>query len=45
MVKPYIGCNDRPLTTADMRRATRINRAAEIIMILIVTFLKSLILL
>ena len=44
VVKPYIGCNDRPLTTADMRRATRINRAAEIIMVLVVTGLKALIL-
>ncbi len=45
VVKPYIGSNDRPLTTADMRRATRINRIAEIIMLLIVSVLKSLILL
>ena len=44
VVKPYIGSNDRPLTTADMRRATRINRAAEIIMVLVVTGLKALIL-
>ena len=33
VVKPYIGDNDRPLTTADMTRATRINRIAEIIMV------------
>ena len=31
--KPYIGENDRPLTTADMRRAVSINRAAEVIMV------------
>ena len=30
--KPYIGENDRPLTTADMLVAVRINRTAEIIM-------------
>ena len=33
--KPYIGENDRPLTTDDMRRAVRINRAAEIAMVLL----------
>lgn len=33
--KPYIGENDRPLTTSDMRRAVRINRAAEIAMVLL----------
>ncbi len=33
--KPYIGENDRPLTTADMQRAVRINRGAEILMILL----------
>jgi len=31
--KPYIGENDRPLTTADMRRSVSINRAAEVIMV------------
>ena len=31
--KPYIGENDRLLTTADMRTAVRINRLAEIIMV------------
>ena len=30
--KPYIGENDRPLTTADMKKAVRINRTAEILM-------------
>ena len=31
--KPYIGTNDRLLTTADMRRAVSINRRAETLMI------------
>ena len=34
--KPYIGDNDRPLTTADMRIATRLNRRAEVLMVAIV---------
>ena len=29
--KPYIGTNDRPLTTADMKKAVLINRTAEVI--------------
>ena len=33
--KPYIGENDRPLTTADMERAVRINRGAEVVMVLL----------
>ena len=33
--KPYIGENDRPLTTADMKKAVRINRTAEILMMLL----------
>ena len=33
--KPYIGDNDRPLTTADMQRAIRVNRGAECVMILL----------
>ena len=33
--KPYIGENDRQLTTADMKTAVRINRTAEILMIAI----------
>ena len=32
--KPYIGETDRPLTTADMQTAVRINRTAEIMMLL-----------
>lgn len=31
--KPYIGENDRELTTADMKTAIRVNRIAEILMI------------
>lgn len=31
--KPYIGTHDRPLTTADMRLAIRINRRAETLMV------------
>ena len=31
--KPYIGTHDRPLTTADMRLAIRINRRAEALMV------------
>lgn len=31
--KPFIGTNDRPLTTADMHTATRINRLAEVMML------------
>lgn len=34
--KPYIGTNPRLLTTADMRTAIRVNRAAEILALLIV---------
>ena len=34
--KPYIGTNDRLLTTADMKTAVRINRTAEILMFLLV---------
>ena len=33
--KPYIGDNDRPLTTADMQRAVRINQWVEAVMILL----------
>ncbi len=34
--KPYIGTNDRLLTTADMRTATRVNRTAEVLMVVLV---------
>ena len=33
--KPYIGTNDRPLTTPDMKTAIRINRTAEILMVIL----------
>jgi adenosylcobinamide-phosphate synthase len=36
VVKPYIGENERPLTTADMERSVRINRWAEVVMVVIV---------
>lgn len=34
--KPYIGENDRLLTTADMKKAIRVNRMAELFMLLLV---------
>lgn len=34
--KPYIGENDRPLTTEDMKKAVRVNRTAEVLMVLLV---------
>lgn len=34
--KPYIGDNDRPLCTADARKALRINRCAELLMLALV---------
>ena len=37
--KPYIGENDRPLTTDDMRTAIRINRTAECIALLLLLLL------
>ena len=40
--KPFIGENDRPLTTADMHRAVRINRIAEVMMIALVIVAVSL---
>ena len=33
--KPYIGDNERELTTTDMKKAVRINRTAEVLMILL----------
>ena len=33
--KPYIGENDRELTTADMKKAVRINRTAEVMMVIL----------
>ena len=37
--KPYIGINDRELTTADMEKAVKINRLSEVLMIAISVFL------
>ena len=34
--KPYIGENDRLLTTADMQKAVRINRTAEVLAVILV---------
>lgn len=34
--KPYIGNNSRKLTTADMKKAVRINRTAEVLMVILV---------
>ena len=33
--KPFIGENDRQLTTADMKKAVRVNRTAEVLMVLV----------
>ena len=33
--KPYIGENERELTTADMKKAVRINRTAEVLMVIL----------
>ena len=35
--KPFIGTNDRPLTTDDMRTAVQINRTAEVLMLVAVS--------
>ena len=37
--KPFIGTNDRPLTTDDMKKAVLINRTAEVLMVVIVSCL------
>ena len=37
--KPYIGHNERELTTADMKTAIRVNRLAELLMVLLVQVL------
>ena len=37
--KPYIGKNERLLTTDDMKKAVRVNRTAEVLMVLIVSAL------
>ena len=40
--KPYIGHNDRPLTTRDARRAIRINILSQLLMLLIIVLIKVL---
>ena len=39
--KPYIGCNDRPLSLTDMKKAVEINRLSEILMVIIVVIALS----
>jgi adenosylcobinamide-phosphate synthase len=39
--KPYIGTNDRLLTTEDMKTAVRINRTAEVLMVLMTAVIRS----
>lgn len=38
--KPYIGCNPREITTADMRIAVRVNRIVEALMVIVVSLIK-----
>ena len=42
--KPYIGEHERLLTTDDMKKAVRVNRVAEILMILIVSVYEKILL-
>ena len=39
--KPYIGTNDRQLTTDDMKTAVRINRTAEVLMMVLLVAIRS----
>ena len=39
--KPYIGTNDRALTTEDMKTAVRVNRTAEVLMVLLTAAIRS----
>ena len=39
--KPYIGENERLLTTEDMTKAVRVNRMAEILMVIIVSLMRN----
>ena len=41
--KPYIGDHDRTLTTADVKTAVRVNRTAEVLMVIIVAVYNTLI--
>ena len=40
--KPYIGENDRELTTQDMHTAVRVNRLAEVLMLILILLIKTL---
>lgn len=40
--KPYIGENERELTTRDMRTAVRVNRFAEVLMLILILLIKTL---
>ena len=39
--KPYIGDHERLLTTADMKKAIRVNRMAEVMMVMLVVLVRS----
>ena len=39
--KPHIGTNDRTLTTEDMKTAVRVNRTAEVLMVLMTVVIRS----
>ena len=39
--KPYIGDHERPLTTADMKKAVRVNRTAEVMLVCLVILVRS----
>ena len=39
--KPHIGTNDRTLTTEDMKTAVRVNRTAEVLMVLLTAAIRS----
>ena len=43
--KPFIGDNERELSTADMKTAVRVNRTAEIYMVIIVLMVSTIVLL
>jgi len=43
VVKPYIGENERELTSADMHRAVLVNRLSEMVMVLMVCLLQALV--
>ena len=37
--KPYIGTNERPLTTEDMEKSVRVNRRVEVVMVVLVALI------